>query len=159
SCSPDEKQVRLWDTRAGQEVRSLPCTAFKAAFSPDGRHLATAGGNAFRAGDPGELRLWDVATGQELLAFRGHTRLVNSVAFSSDGRLLGSSSADPRTPQSGEVIVWEVATGKQLFAVPQKEPYATTVAFSPDSKTLAFGELGGTVQLHAVATGQSVRTL
>ena len=51
------------------------------AFSPDGKLLASAGGDKM-------VRLWDPATGQELRTLTGHTDWVRSVAFSSDGKLL-----------------------------------------------------------------------
>jgi eukaryotic-like serine/threonine-protein kinase len=159
SCSPDEQKVRVWDVPGGREVGTLARRAFKAAYSPDGRLLATAGGDPFRAGDLGELILWDVANGREVRALRGHTRLVNGVAFSPDGRLLVSSSADPRTPRPGEVIIWEVASGEQRVALPQEKSYARAVAFSPDGKAVGFAVLDGTVRVHAVAGGELLRTL
>ena len=40
------------------------------------------------------MKLWDAATGQEIGTLKGHTSTVNSVAFSPDGRWLGSASYD-----------------------------------------------------------------
>src|SRR5262249_44524269 len=40
------------------------------AVSPDGKGLATAGGN--ESGDFGVVKVWDLATGQALLSFAGH---------------------------------------------------------------------------------------
>ena len=53
------------------------------AFSPDGRHLASAS-------DDRTVKVWAVWTGQEALTLKGHTGPVYSVAFSPDGRLLVS---------------------------------------------------------------------
>ena len=49
------------------------------AFSPDGRTLAAACGDA-------KVRLWDPITGQVMLVLEGHSQRVNAVAFSPDGR-------------------------------------------------------------------------
>jgi tetratricopeptide (TPR) repeat protein len=40
------------------------------------------------------VKLWDLATGRETLTIKGHGGDVTSVAFSPDGRLLASASAD-----------------------------------------------------------------
>ena len=56
-----------------------------AAFSPDGRHIAS--------GSWDSIHIWDAETG--LLAagpFQGHTSNVTSVSFSPDGRCIGSGS-------------------------------------------------------------------
>ena len=53
------------------------------AFSPDGRWIVS--GNSDKT-----LKVWDAATGQRTLSLRGHTRSVDSVAFSADGRRIVS---------------------------------------------------------------------
>src|SRR5262249_39205175 len=56
------------------------------AFSPDGRTMASAGGNKAKQG---EIRLWDARTGWELASLPDDAEVVG-VAFSPDGKLLAS---------------------------------------------------------------------
>jgi WD40 repeat protein len=66
-----------------------------AAISPDGKFLALAGLG-------GSVHVLDTLTGKELALFKGHTGVVNALAFAPDGKTLASASHDTTA------LIWDV---------------------------------------------------
>jgi WD40 repeat protein/tRNA A-37 threonylcarbamoyl transferase component Bud32 len=74
-----------WDAARGKQVHAfaLNTDVIRAAFSPDGKRLATGGLDR-------QVTMWDVRSGQQLLALTGFSDLIMALEFSPDGkRLLG----------------------------------------------------------------------
>jgi WD40 repeat protein len=146
--------VILWDVAKGvkRSTVSGPRRYFIAGirFSPDGKLLA---GTTMHS-DPSviapecHVRLWSTETGQTVATHDGHTAAVWSLAFSPNGRLLATTSAE------SDVRVWDLKTGEQLAALKGHKVRALgvhSVAFSPDSRTLASGSDDDTVRLWDVS--------
>ncbi len=89
-------------------------------FSPDGRHLASAG-------EDHEPWLWDVAAGTGA-PLPGHAGRVTRVRFSPDGQWLVTASEDHTVRR------WRVATGASIPVAGQ------AFALSPDGRALAVGQ-------------------
>jgi len=83
----------------------------------------------------------------------GHRDVVNSVAFSADGKLLASGSRD------NNIKLWDAATGREIRTLQGHSSYVLSVAFSADGKLLASGSGDNTITLWEVATGREIRTL
>jgi WD40 repeat protein len=97
-------------------------------------------------GFDGTVRLWDLATHRQIgTPLTGHTRPVESVAFSPDGKTLASGGFD------GTVRLWDLATHHQIGTplTGHTRP-VESVAFSPDGTTLASGSDDATVRLWGV---------
>jgi WD40 repeat protein len=119
-------------------------SVYVAAYSPDGKKIATVGtGRA--------VMLWDAATGKELHQFPSRSLPIN-IAFSPDGTMLA-------TTDDSVCHLWDVSTGKERHRLAGQPKSARAIAFSPDGKTVAAGCFDGTILLWASATGELIRRL
>jgi WD40 repeat protein/serine/threonine protein kinase len=145
------KRVKVWDVarlRAGAGTPPLDNGELiqSVAFSCDGK-LASGGYGFF-------IRVWDVATGREIHKLRDHNWVINSVAFSPDGRSLASGSVD------STVRIWELDTGQELVCLqPQHGAAVTAAAFSPVGGLVASGSRDRTVRVWDVKTWKLLHLL
>ncbi len=128
--------VSLHDVELGTLARKINAGVGLngAAFSPDGKTIATAGVNKLSI-------LWDLETGLEIRQFVGHTDALYSVVFSQDGKLLATASAD------GTARLWDVTSGEELRRFVGHTAAVTNLAFSPDNQFLATVSSDGTAKL------------
>lgn len=104
-----------------------------AAFSPDGRRLATC--SADRTVPVREVD----GSGCRLL--RGHTDEVFAAASLPDGRRLATGGRDRA------VWLWDLDRGEEVARLPGHTSFVWSLAFSPDGATLASGSGDATVRL------------
>lgn len=183
--------ARVWDTRSGGllygPLNDHAGRVLSAAFSPDGRILATGGADR-------RIYLYDIVKAKMIgESLTGHNNWVRSLRFNWPGTALYSSAT------AGSLIRWEM-TRRQLFeghtsrvrAValsPDGSMLATVgfdrrillwdaqsgrktaelasphensllqVAFSPDGRFLATSDAGGLIVLWDAATGERLHLL
>lgn len=98
------------------------------------------------------IKLWHPQTGKLLRTLNHHTKVVNCIAISPDGKLLASGSDDCT------IKLWHLHTGELLSTIPARMSRVTAVAISPDGKTLASGNCDN-IYLWNLQTGKRIHTL
>ena len=118
-----------------------------AAYSPDGRLVATGG----REG----VYIWDVETGERLHDLHGrYDDHRFNLAFSPDGSLLAAAGSI-----EGGVDLWSTSTGERVRTLSgHRHSYVASTAFSADGTRLLEGGWDDTANLWDVNTGTILHT-
>jgi len=149
ALSPDGKQmvrvggggtVVFWDLRS---EKSLSTThphqdhAWTAAYSPDGRWVATGAD---------DIILWEAGARKKLLRLE-QASTVRGLVFSPDSRWLVSSHDD------GSILVWDAVEHDKVANLKEHSGSVNAVAISPSGKRLASGSDDQSVIVWDTTTG------
>ena len=155
--------VKVWDRENGAEIASLRhfvvvpaagprpirvsrgVVVWGLAFSPDGKHLATVGGET--------VQLWDTTGWQNARTFSadGAEHLM-CLAFAPGGQVLAAGGAD------NVIRLWSVSDGKLLRTLAGHTDSVRGLAFSRDGKHLASASDDRTAQVWDAASGRRIAT-
>jgi WD40 repeat protein len=144
ACFPQDKDKEKANLKAENSWTVV------VAFSPDGKRLVSGGG------PHASSYLWDIQ-GEKPITKLEAGNLVNSAAFSADGRLLVTVGLE-LSNSSTRVRIWNGLTGKRVGEIPVD--LGTVAAISPDSKvlvTLNLRKMG--VQFYRLPDGQQIGEL
>jgi WD40 repeat protein len=163
-----DRTARLWDLATDRPPIVLDAwdEGFASlAYRPDGRMLATGGGDPpaviqlpkgkwFRPETDGRsIRLWDPATGREVRSLHGHVGAVHALAFHPEGNRLASAGAD------GVIRLWDPDSGRLLARLEGHAGAVFAMAYSPDGTRLASAGFDRDIRIWDVAKGRTIRTL
>jgi WD40 repeat protein len=142
----------LADGSVARRLRGLPERVYDIAVSPDGKWLATAGG------DPGQFgyaTLWLAEPdggGKPVRQLIESPDAVFAVAFSPDSKQVAAAGADRA------IRIWEVETGKLVATIEDHADWVLDIAFSPDGKRLASASRDKTSKVFDLAKKESIAT-
>jgi WD40 repeat protein len=154
---PRRSKPRVIDVATGKQLFHLDTeqTRNGAAFSPDGRLLATTGdfNNPL-------VQIWDGESGKELGRWDVPGRGWPSLAFSPDCRYLATGGSE----RESTLRLWEVATRQEVACFRGHHSGIGALAFTPDGRTLASGACDATILLwdltgYAIPGGDRPETL
>ena len=115
------------------------------AWSPDGRHIATAG-------HMGPLTIWDLKLNRPRSLPQVHAEAVRDLAFSPDGALLASVGGDR------VLNVWCQATGRHM-TLPIDDESGGRVFFGQDSRRLGLAGLSSGIRIWRVHGNREYRVV
>ena len=138
---PSQSDILIRDVRSGDLVKTLrghKLPPYSMSFSPDGRQLASAGGEY-------SIHVWDLETGTESNVFRGQSGLISSVQWHPDGKRLASCG--------GDVRVWSTSRFNGDLEIRTANERTFALAWSPDGQRVATGGERGNIEIRDSESG------
>jgi WD40 repeat protein len=158
---PGDGEIKIWDMKSGQEVRTIRGTAgrfLSVAWSADGNQVIT--------GDmDGNLKYWDALADQENRVLDAGANEIFFIALSPDGKHLAASAftRGVAAPGKGDLVntqiknyadikIWELPSFKEEASFRLVSGSVRDLAFTPDGKRLYISKFDAA----EVGTGDTV---
>ncbi|MEO9533201.1 MAG: caspase family protein [Crocinitomicaceae bacterium] len=139
------QMINIKTGKVVQEFKGHSKVVLAFDFSPDGKTLATSGGDR-------DIIIWDISTGKAIEKLEGHRNLVFDLAYNSDGTKLVSASWD------GTIGTWDlVKGGYYLKDLGGNAPYK--VDFTPNDLYIVNGDLHNRLEFWESDAVESFRNL
>jgi len=143
----DDDTARIWDVGNGQPLHVLKGDSYSkgSVLSPDGTRVLTFDGFSGM--------VWDAESGQQLHVLHWYEGVVQSAAFSPDGKRVVTASSDDTAR------IWDAESGQQLSVLRGHEGDVSTAAFNPDGTRVVTASDDRTARIWDAESGQQIRVL
>lgn len=132
----------IWDINTGNRI--LDGEGYRAAFSPDGRHVVSVSKNDNDRTN--NIIIWNAWTGKKEATLPGHNNFVNSIAYSPNGKRILSASNDKT------IKIWNVRTGELLQTIRNPKSRVLDAVFSPNSKYIVSASMDKKIRIWSIKT-------
>ncbi len=152
--------IRVWDTATGQELQLIDTS------KNSQRSVALSADGALVASDDGEnIQIWDARTGEPLQKLTGlwedeekqkdwlgHTNDVTTLAFSPNGDILASGSADKT------IVFWDLETGQASWIGAGHFAAINKIVFNSEGDAVLSGSQDKKAKMWRVTGGKTTAT-
>jgi|GEM_PF-314625 len=143
-------EIKVWDLAQKTELYTIaghkdPIMAI--AVTPDCKHIVSAS----RQNNSLEVR--DIMNGKVLFSLEGHTRFINAIVFSKDGRRMVTGSQDKT------LKVWDWESALKRSSPPSHSGPVYSAAITPDIRRLVSAQLFGKLKLWDLKSLEVLYTL
>jgi len=146
ALSGDYETIRLWDISTGKEIWGFKGSSHAVVFSNNGKLILSVGGW-------NTLRLLEADTGKEVRTFKGYADMINSVAFSPDGKYALSAGG----AFDYDIKLWDISSGKRIRIFKGHTAVVHSVVFSPDGKYILSASTDKTVRLWDISKSRNIK--
>jgi WD40 repeat protein len=161
SSSKDKnKTIKLWNISTEQQILTLRqnSPARSISISPNSKFLASGH-------EDGTIKIWNIETGEEISSIQAHSSWIQSLAFSSDSRILASGGDENAWDDELNYIrIWKINTQgnintEESISLLGHKKQVNSIAFSPDGQTLVSGSNDRDIKLWNLRTRETICTL